>query len=88
LPNRANGIRPYNPCFAVGANGIRPPDGKHLKSMNKWYNKQVAMLKEGKPQGFWSDRLAQITEKRNRQFRDAIRGCLKSRTGYNSIRFS
>jgi IS605 OrfB family transposase len=47
-------------------------DGKHLKSMNKWYNKQVAMLKEHKPQGFWSNKLAQITEKRNRQFRDAI----------------
>jgi transposase len=31
-------------------------DGKHLKSMNKWYNKQVATLKEHKPQGFWSDK--------------------------------
>jgi putative transposase len=40
--------------------------------MNKWYNKQVATLKEDKPQGFWSNKLAQITEKRNRQFRDAI----------------
>jgi putative transposase len=47
-------------------------DGKHLKSMNKWYEKQIATLKEDKQQGFWSDKLAQITEKRNRQFRDAI----------------
>ncbi|MEB3278263.1 MAG: transposase [Lyngbya sp.] len=47
-------------------------DGKHLKSVNCWYNKQVATLKEGKPQGFWSTQLAKITEKRNRQMRDAV----------------
>ncbi len=47
-------------------------DGKHLKSKNQWYNKQVATIKENKPQGFWSKRLARITEKRNRQMRDAV----------------
>lgn len=47
-------------------------DGKHLKSKNQWYNKQVATIKEGKPQGFWSNKLAGITEKRNRQMRDAV----------------
>ena len=47
-------------------------DGKHLKSKNQWYNKQVATIKEGKPQGFWSKKLAGITEKRNRQIRDAV----------------
>lgn len=47
-------------------------DGKHLKSVNQWYNKQIANLKEGKPQGFWNNLLASITEKRNRQMRDAI----------------
>ncbi|MGQ9870735.1 RNA-guided endonuclease InsQ/TnpB family protein [Leptodesmis sp.] len=47
-------------------------DGRHLKSMNQWYNKQVATIKEDKPQGFWSIRLAAITEKRNRQMRDAV----------------
>ena len=47
-------------------------DGKHIKSMNRWYNKQVSVLKENKPQGFWSNRLAAITEKRNRQMRDGI----------------
>jgi IS605 OrfB family transposase len=47
-------------------------DGLHLKSMNQWFNKQVALLKENKPQGFWSNRLAAITEKRNRQMQDAI----------------
>ncbi|NEQ79306.1 MAG: IS200/IS605 family element transposase accessory protein TnpB [Moorea sp. SIO2I5] len=47
-------------------------DGKHIKSMNRWYNKQISTIKEGKPQGFWSNRLATITEKRNRQMRDGI----------------
>jgi putative transposase len=47
-------------------------DGKHLKSLNRWYNKQVATIKENKLQGFWSNKLATITEKRNRQIRDAI----------------
>ena len=47
-------------------------DGKHIKSMNRWYNKQISNIKENKPQGFWSNRLAAITEKRNRQLRDGI----------------
>ena len=47
-------------------------DGRHLKSVNQWYNKQVSTIKENKPQGFWSNKLAAITEKRNRQMRDAI----------------
>ncbi len=45
-------------------------DGGHLKS--QWYNKRVAALKEGQAQGFWSKQLAAITEKRNRQMRDAV----------------
>lgn len=47
-------------------------DGKHLKSLNQWYNKQVATIKEGKPQGFWCNLLDRITGKRNRQMRDAV----------------
>ena len=47
-------------------------DGKHIKSMNRWYNKQVSTIKENKPQGFWNNKLAEITEKRNRQMRDGI----------------
>lgn len=47
-------------------------DVKKIKASNQWYNKQVSLLKESKSQGFWSDELAQITEKRNRQMRDAI----------------
>ena len=47
-------------------------DGKWLKSANQLYNKSVATIKENKPQSFWSNRLARITEKRNRQMRDAV----------------
>jgi putative transposase len=47
-------------------------DGKHLKSLNQWYNKYVAKIQENQPQGFWSNRLAALAEKRNRQMRDAI----------------
>nr|WP_246844312.1 transposase [Hydrocoleum sp. CS-953] len=40
-------------------------DGKQIKSMNRWYNKQISNIKENKPQGFWSNQLAEITEKRD-----------------------
>ena len=64
-------------------------DGRQLKSANNWFNKQVARLKEGNPQGFWTKKLAAITEKRNRQMRDAvnkaarlvIRHCLDNQIG-------
>ena len=64
-------------------------DGKHIKSMNRWYNKQVSTIKENKPQGFWNNKLAAITEKRNRQVRDGlnkaarivINHCLKNDIG-------
>ena len=47
-------------------------DGKHLKSLNQGYNKRVALLMDGKENGFWSKRLARLTERRNRQMRDAV----------------
>jgi IS605 OrfB family transposase len=47
-------------------------DGRHLKSINQGYNKRVASLMNGKANGFWSKRLAYLTEKRNRTMRDAI----------------
>ncbi len=47
-------------------------DGKHLKSLNQWYNKRVATIKESKAQGFWCNLLDRITNKRNRQMRDAV----------------
>ena len=64
-------------------------DGRHVKSLNQNYNKRVAKLKARKPQGFWSEELAAITEKRNRQMRDAvnkaavlvIERCLRRRLG-------
>jgi putative transposase len=46
-------------------------DGKHLKSINQGYNKRVAFLMAGQANGYWSKRLARITEKRNRVMRDA-----------------
>lgn len=52
-------------------------DGLHLKSLNQWYNKRVATIKENKAQGFWSKRLGRITEKRNRQVRDAVNKAAK-----------
>jgi IS605 OrfB family transposase len=66
-----HGINNWLTCVSnVGTSFI--VDGKHLKSLNQWYNKSVAKIKENKPQGFWSNRLAGITEKRNRQMRDAV----------------
>lgn len=74
-PNNVLGIDPglnnWMTCVSnVGTSFI--VDGRHVKSLNRWYNKQISTLKENKPQGFWSNRLAAITEKRNRQMRDAI----------------
>lgn len=52
-------------------------DGKHLKSVNQWYNKRVATIKEGKAQDFWCSLLDKITSKRNRQMRDAVNKAAK-----------
>jgi putative transposase len=66
-----HGLNNWLTCVSnVGTSFI--VDGLHLKSLNQWYNKSVAKIKEGKPQGFWSNRLAALTEKRNRQMRDAV----------------
>lgn len=47
-------------------------DGHKIKSINQLYNKRIATLKEGKPQGYWDAELAKITEKRNRVMRDVV----------------
>lgn len=66
-----HGLNNWLTCVSnVGTSFI--VDGQHIKSLNRWHNKQVSTLKEGKLQGFWSNQLASITEKRNRQVRDAI----------------
>ncbi|NJL89981.1 MAG: IS200/IS605 family element transposase accessory protein TnpB [Coleofasciculaceae cyanobacterium SM2_1_6] len=66
-----HGIDNWLTCVSnVGTSFI--VDGRHLKSLNQWYNKRVSILKENQPQGFWSKQLARVTERRNRQVRDAI----------------
>ena len=52
-------------------------DGKHLKSVNQWYNKRVATIKKDKAQDFWCKLLEKLTSKRNRQMRDAINKAAK-----------
>ncbi len=65
------GINNWLSCVSnIGTSFI--VDGRKVKSLNQWYNKRVSTLKEGKPQGYWDDQLAHITEKRNRQMRDAV----------------
>ena len=91
-PNNVLGIDPglnnWLTCVSnIGTSFI--VDGKQIKSMNRWYNKQVSVLKENKPQGFCHKKLATITEKRNRQMRDGINKaarivinhCLKNNIG-------
>ena len=52
-------------------------DGKHLKSVNQWYNKRTAKIKEGKSNDFWCKLLDKTTSKRNRQMRDAVNKAAK-----------
>lgn len=91
-PERVLGIDPgmnnWMTCVSnVGTSFI--VDGRKLKSLNQFYNKRVATIKLGKPQGFWNEELASLTEKRNRQVRDAvnkatrlvINHCLQHRIG-------
>jgi IS605 OrfB family transposase len=57
-------------------------DGKKVKSLNQNYNRRVSSLKKGKPQGYWDSELARITEKRNRQIRDAVNKAAKMVVNY------
>lgn len=57
-------------------------DGKHLKSVNQFYNKQVANIKSGKAQGFWCNLLDRLTTKRNRQMRDAVNKAARQVVSY------
>ena len=91
-PDKALGIDPglnnWLTCISTAGTSFII-DGLHLKSLNRWYNKQVSTLKDGQSQGFWSKRLAEITEKRNRQVRNAVnkaarlvlKHCLEHRIG-------
>ena len=66
-----HGVDNWLTCVSNGGTSFIV-DGKHLKSINQGYNKRVAFLMEGKANGFWSKRLAGLTEKRNRVMRDAV----------------
>jgi IS605 OrfB family transposase len=57
-------------------------DGRKVKSLNQNYNRRVSSLKKGKPQGYWDFELARITEKRNRQIRDAVNKAAKMVVNY------
>ncbi|WP_293114766.1 transposase [Okeania sp. SIO1I7] len=71
-----------------GKHPLLSPPGRGTKGVG-WYNKQVSTIKENQPTGFWSNKLAAITEKRNRQIRDGINKaarivinhCLKNHIG-------
>lgn len=55
-PDKALGIDPglNNWLTCVSNTGLSfIVDGKPVKSLNRWYNKQVSTIKENKPQGFW-----------------------------------
>ena len=66
-----HGINNWLTCVDTVGNSFIV-DGKHLKSLNQWYNKRMATLKQGHNEHYWTKGLATITEKRNRQMRDAI----------------
>ena len=57
-------------------------DGRKVKSLNQNYNRRVSSLKRGKPQNYWDSELARITEKRNRQIRDAVNKAAKMVVDY------
>ncbi len=75
------GINNWLSCVSnVGTSFI--VDGRKVKSLNQWYNKRVSTIKEGKPQGYWDEQLAHITEKRNRQMKDAVNKAAKLVVNY------
>lgn len=84
-PNKALGIDPglnnWLTCVATTGDSFIV-DGKQLKALNQWYNKQVSTMKDNKPQGFWSKTLANITEKRNRQMKDAVNKAARTVVNY------
>ena len=47
-------------------------DARAMKSMNQWWNKQVANYKEGKVADYWDSKLDKWTQKRNHQMHDGI----------------
>lgn len=52
-------------------------DAFDMKSMNRIWNKQVANIKEGQAQDYWSPKLDKLTRKRNHQMRDGVNKAAK-----------
>ena len=83
-----HGIDNWLTCVDTLGNGFII-DGKHIKSLNQWYNKRVSSLKEGYGKDYWTKQLANRSEKRNRQMRDGVNKaarlvidhCLKNEIG-------
>lgn len=66
-----HGVRNWLTCVSnIGKSFI--VDGNKLKSINQNYNRRVANIKKGETAKYWNYELARITEKRNRQMRDAV----------------
>jgi len=66
-----HGVSNWLTCVSsLGKNFII--DGRKVKSLNQLYNKRIATIKAGKDRDYWDGELARITEKRNRQMRDAV----------------
>lgn len=64
VTNLITGVSNFGKSFIV--------DGRKIKSINQRYNRAIALKKRGKPQDYWDDDLAKLTDKRNNQMRDAI----------------
>jgi putative transposase len=47
-------------------------DARARSAMNQLWNKKVATIKEGKPEGYWDNWLDRVTRKRNHQMRDGV----------------
>ncbi len=67
------GLNNFATCVAnTGEEGFII-NGRPLKSINQYYNKNVSKLKKGRDENFWSGSLARLTQTRNNQVRDFIK---------------
>ena len=52
-------------------------DARHLKAMNQWYNRCIALRKKGRAENHWDARCDRLTLKRNNQMRDGVNKAAK-----------
>ncbi len=80
-PDLILGIDPgtsANLAACVGTDGSNLLiDARHLKAMNQWYNRCIALRKNGKAEDYWDARCDQLTLKRNNQMRDGVNKAAK-----------